>query len=83
MHDEGPPGTVVWLGNLSPATVDDDILRLANAVSRVTFMKLIASSKGLALVHFASIDDAKIVYDKFQGAVIKGAQIKVGWVVQQ
>lgn len=76
--NEPPPSTVVFVGNVPPGTTEDELTRLATPHARVQFVKIL-HQKGCAFLHFDSIEDATKVKNAFQGAVVRGQPVRVGF----
>ena len=60
------------------ATTEEDITRLCLPHARPTHIRVVGH-KGFAFVHFATVEESTRVHEAFQGAVIRGQHVRVGW----
>lgn len=75
-EEEGGPWLNLWVGNLSPETVDEDVMAVFGnygAMDSVTSY----FPRPYAFVYFRTIEDAKAAKQALQGIVIRGRPIRV------
>ncbi|XP_020599710.1 flowering time control protein FPA [Phalaenopsis equestris] len=75
-EEEGGPWLNLWLGNLSPETVDEDLMA---AFAKFGAMDSVTSyfPRPYAFVYFRTIEDAKAAKQALQGIVIRGRPIRI------
>ncbi|KAG0451510.1 hypothetical protein HPP92_026203 [Vanilla planifolia] len=75
-EDVGGPWLNLWVGNLSPRTVDEDLMAI---FTKYGAMDCITSyiPHTYAFVYFRTIEEAKVAKDALQGTVVRGKSIKI------
>ncbi|XP_072998978.1 flowering time control protein FPA [Typha latifolia] len=73
--DENPTNTL-WVGNLSPSTVDADVMEVFSKHGALDCVTM-HGSRSYSFVLFRSVDEARAAMDALQGTVIRGNAVRI------
>lgn len=75
-NDDDPPSSVLWVGNLSPDTVDSDVMTVFSKFGALD-CNTMHGARSYSFVFFRSIEDAKAAKDALQGSTLHGNTVKI------
>ncbi|KAG1328278.1 flowering time control protein FPA [Cocos nucifera] len=75
-NDDDPPSSVLWVGNLSPDTVDPDVMTAFSKFGALD-CNTMHGARSYSFVFFRSIEDAKAAKDALQGSTLHGNTVRI------